>query len=298
MKKVLTVLIIINLSVLLFSETSGKCGFQMLKISSGANVAAQGGAGAFSSNDAFGFLQNPTAGLLSRNNVLSLTQNYWIFDTTINSGAYLNSKGKTSFGFAYRYLDYGKIPETNDQGILIGEFHPMDLVLSTNFGYRVTPDHYIGLNINALYEKIDTSSSYGFTFDVGYTYLTPFKDLKLSAVLKHLGKTSEMDKEVIDIPFTGEIAVIKDINFFTVDFSTELKAIKHIDDDELKAVCGIRADINKIFNLKFGYKFNYDAEDISAGFGVNLNRISFDYAFIPLHYEVDDAHILGITYKF
>ncbi|MCK4653917.1 MAG: PorV/PorQ family protein [Candidatus Cloacimonetes bacterium] len=297
MKKVLIVLII-NLSVILFSETSGEYGFQMLKISSGANVAAQGGAGAFSSNDAFGFLQNPTAGLLSRNNVLSLTQNYWIFDTTINSGAYLNSKGKTSFGFAYRYLDYGKIDQRLDSGELIGEFHPMDLVLSINFGYRVTPDHYVGLNINALYEKIDTSSSYGFTFDLGYTYLTPFKDLKFSAALKHFGKTSEMDQDVIDIPFTGEIALIKDMNFFTVDFSTELKAIKHIDDDELKGVCGIRADINKTFNLKFGYKFNYDAEDISAGFGVNLNRISFDYAFVPFNYEIDDVHIMGITYKF
>jgi hypothetical protein len=109
MKKIIIALIMINVLILLSAETSGEKGWQMLKLSSGVDCAAQGGSGAFSTNDAFGFLNHPTAGLLSRNKVISLAQNYWLFDTTLNSGAYLNSQGNKSFGFAYRYLNYGKL---------------------------------------------------------------------------------------------------------------------------------------------------------------------------------------------
>jgi len=298
MKKVILMIFIMVFAVLLKAETSGEYGFQMLKISAGAALSAQGGTGAFFSNDAYGFIQNPAAGLLKRKRVISLSQNYWIFDTVINSGAYAYSNRKRSFGFGYRYLDYGKLEDRDDTGTLLGEFHPMDLVLSTNFGYRLTPDHYAGVNVNLLYEKIDTSSSYGFTIDLGYTYLTPIKDMLISAALKHLGKTSEMDKDVIDLPITGELSVVKNFQLVSKNFSTELKAIKHIDDDEFKAVWGINFEINRTFNLKLGYKFNYDSEDISAGFGINLKKISLDYAYIPFDYEIDDVHIIGLTYRF
>lgn len=298
MKKIFLTLIVINVLFVLSAETSGEYGWQMLKISSGVDCAAQGGAGAFSANDAFGFLNHPTAGLLSRNKVISLAQNYWIFDTSMNSGAYLNSQGNKSFGFAYRYLDYGKLENRPDTGELIGEYHPMDMVVTMNFGYRITPDHFVGVNGNALYEKILTSSSYGVSFDLGYTYLTPFQGIQINAALKNIGKTSKMDAENIDLPVSGELGFVKDYELGAMLFSGDLRIIKHIDDDNLKSVLGIRCDLNKKLNLKAGYKLNYDAESFSVGFGVDLKKIYFNYAFIPFSSEIDDVHIIGLTYKF
>ncbi|MFC1898628.1 PorV/PorQ family protein [Candidatus Cloacimonadota bacterium] len=298
MKKILLTLILINVLIVLTAETSGEYGWQMLKISSGVDCAAQGGAGAFSANDAFGFLNHPTAGLLSRNKVISLAQNYWLFDTTLNSGAYINSQGNKSFGFAYRYLDYGELDNYDDVGNFIGEYHPMDMVVTMNFGYRITPDHYAGINVNALYEKILTSSSYGVSFDLGYTYLAPFQGFQVNAALKNLGTTSKMDVENIDLPISGEIGFVQEHQLGAMLFSGDLRIIKYIDDDELKSVLGIRCDLNKILNLKAGYKFNHDAESFTVGFGVDLKKIYLNYAFIPLSSELDDAHILGLTYKF
>ncbi len=54
MKKVVLMILIMVLAVLLTAETSGEYGFQMLKISAGATLSAQGGTGAFFSNDACG----------------------------------------------------------------------------------------------------------------------------------------------------------------------------------------------------------------------------------------------------
>ena len=301
MKKYTYILVmLITFIGILQAETSGEYGFQMLKISSGANSSAQGGVGGYFSSDAFAYLQNPTAALFNRGRKISIAQNYWIFDTNINSGSYHYSNGKSSFGIGYRYLDYGTIENRDDTGTEIGEYHPMDMVISFNFGYRITPDHYAGVNVHALYEQIDTSSSLGASFDLGYTYLTPIQNMMLTAAVKNLGKTTEMDEDVIELPVTGEAGFVYKNDFKFAIISYEIKAIKHIDDDEMKAALGLKAEINRKLNVKFGYKYNYDAEGFTAGFGVNLKKIAVDYAYVlfDADTEIDDVHVIGLTYKF
>jgi len=298
MKKIYILIILLSIYIFTFAETSGEYGFQMLRIASGADLAAQGGSGTFYSRSAFGFLQNAAANLITRNHVISMTQNYWIFDTKLNSMAYSNSSGKSSFSVAYRYLDYGKIENRDETGTIIGEFHPLDLSLSTSFAYRITPDHYVGININGIYEKIDTSSSIGFSFDLGYVYLTNLKNLKIAATIKHFGKTTKMNEEDIDLPITAEISLADDFLINQIALSTELKVVKYFDDDQIKAIAGICIRPLDKLDLRFGYKFNYDTEDISLGIGINLKKIAIDYTYIPFKYEINDVHMIGINYLF
>ena len=298
LNKILMLLIIFGLAVILSAETSGEYGFQLLKIASGPEGASQAGTGAFNSGEAYAFMINPTAGLFADHRAISIAQNYWIFDTKLNSAGYINTNGKTAFGVAYRYLDYGKLENRTDTGELIGEFHPMDLIFSLNFGYRITPNQYAGINANALYEKIDTASSFGYTFDLGYTYLSFFKGQKFSAAIKNLGQTSAMENETIDLPISFELGVIQEFDINTIKLFSELKLIRNIDDDEFKAVLGTKVRLNNIFDLKLGYKLNFDAESFSAGFGINLKKISIDYAYVPFEYHINDVHVIGLTYKF
>ncbi|MCD6176650.1 MAG: PorV/PorQ family protein [Candidatus Cloacimonetes bacterium] len=296
--KILMLVIIFSLAVVLSAETSGEYGFQLLKIASGPESSAQAGTGAFSSGEAYAFMINSTAGLFANHRIISIAQNYWIFDTKLNSAGYINTNGKTSFGVAYRYLDYGKLDNRTDTGELIGEFHPMDLIFSLNFGYRIAPNHYAGINANALYEKIDTSSSYGYTFDLGYTYLSFIQGQKFSAAIKNVGQTSAMENETIDLPISFELGTTQEFDISIIKLFTEFKMIKHIDDDEFRAVLGTKIELNKIFDLKLGYKLNFDAENFTAGFGINLKKIAMDYAYVPFEYHINDVHVIGLTYKF
>jgi len=298
LNKILMILIIFSLAILLSAETSGEYGFQLLKIASGPESAAQAGTGAFSSGEAYAFMINPTAGLFAEQRAISIAQNYWIFDTKLNSAGYINTNGKSSFGVAYRYLDYGKLENRTDTGELIGEFHPMDLIFSLNFGYRITPNQYAGINVNALYEKIDTASSYGYTLDLGYTYLSLIQGQKFSAAIKNLGYTSAMENETVDLPISFELGVTQEFAINNIKLSSEMKMIRHIDDDEFRAVLGTKIELNKILDLKMGYKLNFDAENFTAGFGINLKKISIDYAYVPFEYNVDDVHVIGLSYKF
>ncbi|MCF7794028.1 MAG: PorV/PorQ family protein [Candidatus Cloacimonetes bacterium] len=298
MKRILLTLSLLIFSLAILADTTGEAGFQMLKVPTGATTSAQGGVGAFTANDAFGFMSNPTAGMLPKKRVISFSHNYWLIDYQMNSGAYYYSQGKKAFGFGYRYLDYGKLESRDDVGNITGEFHPMDMVLTTNFGYRITPDMYLAANLNALYEKIDAASAVGLAFDIGYTYLTPIKDLTVAAAVKNIGKTGDMDKEDIDLPIAAEISLIKALQLKSVKFANELKIMKYSDNDELQMVLGTNIHITEILKLRLGYKLNYDAEDFSAGIGIKLKKIDVDYAYVPFNSEIDDVHVIGLTYKF
>ena len=298
MKKIIIAYVVISLTTFLIAEASGEYGFQMLKILSSANAAAKAGNDPFSSSDAFSFLQNPAAGLINRTHAVSITQNYWIFDTKMSSVAYLNSHGKTSFGIAFRQLDYGKFPDIDEQGDLIGEFHPLDLNMITNFAFRINPNHYAGLNLHGLYEKIKTASSFAISCDLGYTYLTPIKDLKLAAAIKHLGSSTKMDEDNIDLPTTFEIGLTKSLETDFIEISSEIKGLKHQDRSELNAVVSLSFLLYERFRLSGGYKFNYDSEALSTGLGFIYKNLLIDYAFIPFKYEINDVHMFSISYLF
>lgn len=298
MKKIILTLSLLIFSLAIVAETTGEAGFQMLKVPTGAAISGQGGVGAFVSDDAFGFMNNPTAGMLQKKRVISIAQNYWLMDFQMNSGAYYYSQGKKAFGISYRYLDYGKLDGRDDVANQTGEFHPMDMVVTTNLGYRITPDMYLAANMNALYEKIDAASAIGLAFDIGYTYLTPIKDLTVAAAVKNIGKTGDMDKEDIDLPIAAEISIIKPLQLKSVMFANELKIIKYSDNDELQMALGTNIQITEILKLRLGYKFNYDAEDLTAGIGIKLKKINVDYAFVNFNSEINDVHMIGLTYKF
>ncbi len=298
MKKIFIFWLMITFIVILFADTNEEYGFQILKINSGADAIARAGAGTVNSGDAFAFLQNPIAALFAPYKAISISQNYWIFDTILNSGAYVNPKGKSSFAFSYRYLDYGKIDNRDDVGMVIGEYHPMDLIMTTNFGLRLTPNHFLAINLHGLYQKIDTSSSLGFAADLGYLYKTPIKNLSISGALKNLGSTSKMNEEKIKLPISGIFGFSYQKRWQKFDFSLGQDFTKNIDDEDIKAASGLKVTYNNILALKTGYKFNYDAENVSFGFGLNLKKITFDYAFLPLQEGIEDTHIFQLTYKF
>jgi hypothetical protein len=216
----------------------------------------------------------------------------------MNSGAYYYSMGKMAFGMGYRYLDYGKIESRDEVGNITGEFHPMDMIITANFGFRLNPNMFLATNINFLYEKIDAASALGLAFDFGYTYLTPIQDLTFVAALKNIGKTGDMDQEDIKLPIATEVSLLKDIQLKSVKFSNELKVIKYSDNDELKMILGTDVHLSEILNLRFGYKFNYDAENVSAGIGIRLKKVKVDYAYVPFNSELDDVHVIGLTYSF
>ena len=298
-KRFLLFAVILFGTVLLYSNVNGEAGWQFLKVIGSPSSSAQAGTGVFSEDfDAFAFIINPASVPHYNRKILSAFYNKWITQTNISSVAYLTSNGKKAFGISARYLDYGKLDRTDETGDFIGEFHPMDIVATTNFSYRLTPVHYVGVNLSLLYEQIDTSSSYGVSADLGYLYLSPIEGLRFAGTIKNLGVTSKMDMERIKLPLSFDFSIIKDFKFSYFPVSTELKIIKNIDDSDIKINYGINASYKNLFTLRLGYKLNYESQNLSAGIGFKIEKIRVDYSFVPFSNELGDVHQIGINYIF
>ena len=118
------------------------------------------------------------------------------------------------------------------------------------------------------------------------------------AGVKNFGKTSKMDQEGVELPLTMELSFSKDFAIETNRLTTELKLTKDIENDQLKGSLGIEANLYESLFVRTGYKVGYELESISAGFGVKLSHFTIDYAYVPISEELEDVHLLGLSYHF
>lgn len=298
MKKIIFLTAVLVIAISAFATVDGDRGFQMLRVLTDPATAGQAGSGAVLSESGFNFLDNAAAPLMKNVRAVSFSQNMWLFDTSMSNVGYRKSSTNRSFGFAIRYLDYGKIEYRDDEGSMpLGEYHPMDMNIVFNLGYRIKSSHLVGINVKGLYEKIDDSSATGIAGDIGYVYLTPLAGLKAIASVKNFGFTSKMDLEDIKLPVTFEAGINKESNFSGNMISMEGRLIKDIDNDELRGALGAEYSYQGRFLLRSGYKLNHDLESLSFGFGVRMRRFEVNYAYNPIKEELDDVHYLGINVR-
>ncbi|MDP8232762.1 MAG: PorV/PorQ family protein [Candidatus Zophobacter franzmannii] len=282
---------------LLNADYEGETGFQMLQLTTGAAQAGMAGTGMMYADNAFVIWDNPAAGLMNSNRSFGVDQNFWIFDTSLTSVAYSNNKGNMHFGIGAKYLDYGKIEQRDASGDEIGEYHPMDIEMSMNWGVRLAASHLVGVNVSYIYEKLDTASSWGGTADVGYIYKTPIRGTNLYATVKNLGATSKVEEENIDLPMTAEAGITNLVELEQIVFSSDIRATKEFE-NEFRAAFGVEASYSGLFFLRAGHKMNYDTEDFSFGAGVKLEMIGIDYAYIPHNDDTGSVSMVSINYKF
>jgi hypothetical protein len=312
---VLIILLSMGLGLNLFGISgNAEYGFKMLNIPVGIGISGQGNTGTFSNQDASGFLENPAASVLRNNRIISFTQNSYLVDTNQNSIFYSNSNGIKHFGIGMRNLDYGKIDKRDDTGRIIGFMHPLDLNLMVNYGYRLHPDHYIGLNAGLLYEKIDAASSVGANFDFGYVYLPPLRDTRIYATVRNIGFTSKMDQQSIDLSKRLDLGISKDFSTsgsFPLKTTVEFKSISE-SGSAWRGNLGVQASYQDVFSFRLGIVTNYmlnsitgnhyhDAATWTTGVGFKITHFLVDYAYTPYNlvsFETDSVHRIGVTYQF
>jgi len=291
-------MLIFSVSQAKVDGNSGEYGFQLLKISSSTSNSAMANSGELISYNSLNAFTNPVSGIYIGERMASASNAFWIFDTSLSSFAVSSDPENFSFTFGMRYLYYGDLEGRDNIGTETGNFSPEDIDAIANLGYRITPDLMIGTTAHGLYEKIDTASSYGFSFDFGIIYKTFLKGLAIGSTYKNIGVTSKMKNESISLPQTIEIFAVKDFELKFAKPSLQIEAVKHSDDDNFKANIGLNVGFYDMLDLRVGYKANYDAESFSAGIGVKYSAFEIDYAFLPFNDEINDVHMVGILYKF
>ncbi len=296
-RTLILILALLPLAAFAINSNAGEYGFQFLQIPANPISAALAGNGVYGLGQAGSFLNNPAANLMEERFSLSVQHTLWLVDTNFTQLVYSNSNRSRHFGLAARVLDYGEIEIRDDAANVIGNYHPLDASLTASYGLRLWPDHLLGLNASLVYEKLDTSSSYGLSADLGYVFLTPVTNAILFTSARNLGLTSKMDDETVKLPITFECGLGYSYPLDGVKISSQLAMNKAVDTD-VRATLGAELAFRQVLTLRLGYKFNYDEESLTAGLGISWLNLDIDYGWSANTDRLEDTHSFGVTYNF
>ncbi|MDP2301604.1 MAG: PorV/PorQ family protein [Ignavibacteria bacterium] len=214
----------------------------------------------------------------------------WIADIKHMASSYTFNTAIGVFGIGFIGVDYGSMPKTKKiagQRVyeVIGSFDANALAIGLTYSRKLTDRFSFGVGVKYVKEGIDIYTVDNFLFDGGILYYTGLGSLRIAATIQNFG----VDAKYINDPFkmpallrlglAGEIIGSENSDYRV----TALVEALHPNDADEKLNTGLEIAWLEIVSLRLGYKFFYDEESYSIGFGVNpqlalLLTLDFSYS--------------------
>jgi len=232
----------------------------------------------------------------------------WIADMRLVSGTFAHKFGFGTIGGLFTMLMVGEMERTTEYDIDTGEtFTATDMVVSGTYARRLIDRFAFGGTIKYVREKIDTYTSQGIAFDLGTTYITGFKSLKMGISIRNFGpemkfggtfqelqrdKVTYEEKEFDSYSLPISVALGISYDFFEGSdnhlLTVALDAI-HPNDGPEKVNIGAEYWIKNMLALRGGYLIptgtfaSEEPRSFAAGIGFKYDMggtgIRFDYAY-------------------
>ncbi len=220
--------------------------------------------------------------------------------------SYLNSSGFQE----WRLTESGDIEEGS-------EFSYTGMQLGGTYARYFTDKFAAGVSVKGVYEGYGPySKAWTFATDVGTYYKTGFHDLVIGMAFQHFGPDLKPSGTFVRYSYeSGEIqtdstefspyplplifrvgmamSLVKSKDFY-------LKGaleITHPNDNVETYAFGFEYGLADMIFLRAGYKFGLDQGGLSAGFGLKMAKVSFDYSFSDME-ELPDVHRVGLGVSF
>ena len=293
MKTITNFLVIVMLTVgcalnVNAGNRSGTVSEQFLKIGTSARAIAMGGAQVAIAEGTSSIAFNP-AGILAVDNY-GFAASYTSWFAEINHeyvGVVKNIPGVGAIGASVVLLTTDDILETTTsypEGT--GRtFKASDYAFSLAFGRQVTDQFRVGINgkvIKSYLFNTEIGAS-TFAFDIGTLYDVPILRSHIGVSLTNIGKDVKFINETYSLPTALRFGVLYDVlKEANQQFTTTLQ-ITRLNDANEQYNLGSEYVFNNLFSLRGGYKFGYDQENYTFGFGAKLNSLginsSIDYGY-------------------
>ena len=285
---------------------TGLSGWQFLKLNGDASQAGMAGAytAAYIGN-AQAIFGNPS-GLAEVQNIdVAFNNVQWIADIAYTSVAVGYKLGSGVVGLSFASLNYGDMDETinsqvtgetRTEAVVTGNtFTAGDNAVGVSYAKKVTDQLSIGGNYRFINESIEDYSVSNYSIDIGTTYYTGYKSLRLSMVARNFGpdvRLTGWDEDVqvepvdIKMPIDYRVGLAIDVleggdgpHFLTISAEGT-----HPNDGFEKINLGAQYLFNDMVALRAGYRANYDEEGLTFGAGLNIGvggmRTRIDFAYL------------------
>jgi hypothetical protein len=303
-------------------ERAGQSGWQFLKINGDSRQAALGGAyTAISNGDANSVFGNPASLSDVKNIDFQVNIFEWIADINYQSfaGAYnLGQVGVVAVSLGI--LDYGDIPETvnapsgtggTEPTITGNMFTANDMVVGLTYAKKITENLSIGGSFRWMQQQIAELSMSNWAMDLGTMYYTGFRSLRLAITARNFGPDSQFggwseeyqtESENVRMPLDFRAGIAMD--FLDEEGSPHLLTTivegDHPNDGKEKFHLGVSYAFDSMFFVRAGYKFNYDVQKFTFGFGITYpigsTTGTINYAYVDFG-ELTQVHMFSLGFS-
>lgn len=321
MKKIISVSALLFTTILFAQEGTNVYPFLNLPVS--ARQAALGG-DAISIRDydvSFAGV-NPALMNLEQDEMIALNYASYLSDSKYGTISYVKDLEEGHFiGLNARYMDYGKMPRTDESAVIDGEFGAMDASIGLGYAYQFDENWTVAGSANFVTSRIDNYTSMAVVGNAGVTYHNRQSNETLALVFRNfgyqfktfnglrenvafrvdLGYTKILDEFPVALTITAhdlqKINISQDYNNNGQEISWSRKIADHFS-------FGAELFPQQAFNIRFGYNVKRGNElavldqrsftGLSAGFGIKISSFRFDYAHVRYH-NSSNVNLLGIT---
>ncbi|WP_332019782.1 type IX secretion system protein PorQ [Kaistella sp.] len=321
MKKIISVSVLLFTTILLAQE--GTNVYPFLNIPVSARQAALGGdAVSVRDYDVSFAAVNPGLMNLEQDEMISLNYASYLSDSKYGTISYVKDLEEGHLvSLNARYMDYGKMPRTDESAIIDGEFGAMDASIGLGYAYQFDEDWTVAGSASFVSSRIDNYTSMAVVGNAGVTYHNRQSNETLALVFRNfgyqfktynglrenvafrvdLGYTKILDEFPVALTITAhdlqKLNISQDYNNNGQEISWSRKITDHLS-------FGAELFPQQAFNIRFGYNVRRGNElavldqrsfsGLSAGFGIKISSFRFDYAHVRYH-NSSNVNLFGLT---
>ena len=321
MRKITSVSLLLFTTILLAQE--GTNVYPFLNIPVSARQAALGGdAVSVRDYDVSFAAVNPGLMNLEQNEMISVNYASYLADSKYGTISYVKDLEEGHLvSLSARYMDYGKMPRTDESAAIDGEFGAMDASIGLGYAYQFDEDWTIAGSASFVTSRIDNYTSMAVVGNAGVTYHNRQSNETLALVFRNfgyqfktynglrenvafrvdLGYTKILDEFPVALTITAhdlqKLNISQDYNNNGQEISWSRKITDHLS-------FGAELFPQQAFNIRFGYNVKRGNElavldqrsfsGLSAGFGIKISSFRFDYAHVRYH-NSSNVNLFGLT---
>ncbi len=173
-----------------------------------------------------------------------------------------------------------------------------DFVVNLAYGKEVLEKFSAGANLKYLSSTLaEAESASTVAIDVGCLYRLPqIEGVSLGLALQNIGGGMKYIEEEDPLSFTirAGAAYTKALPNNALTVSGDLSKPQEL---STRFNLGAEYVYNQVMAIRAGYKFGYDVDTFTAGFGMKISRYNLDYAFAPKG-DLGDNHRISLGVKF
>jgi hypothetical protein len=308
----------------------GVVGSKILTVYTSPKVASLGEAAVvLKSNDPLLMINNPASVIFANNRAVGIGfLPYWV-QTYVSSVGYVHPMKRYTLGFYLHGVYSGgfKYTEIDESGGYreLGTFNYTGMVFAGVIGGRLTDKFSVALAPKLMYEGFGSFTNVlAVATDVGTLYETGFRGINIGMSVQNFGFDPRLRGDYIRYTYQGGDIVADTLPYSPYKLPLTFKAGISLDvfKTAYHSLVGLfevnhPSDNAESFNVGFKYSYAGDLvylalgkkfrggwwvspthdELFSAGFGISILGISFDYSY-TVYYRMPDVSRFGFVYTF